>query len=203
MTELTPRDVEMITFLQKGFVADTNLLNDLFFHSIKPCHRRLAKLYRSGFLTRGRHDSREPFVYYQGRLPKNVKYALTKTRIFTRFKNSQLTILDYRSNYQLVTLPVDLFLIVETPQHTILPILIDLKLKGTFQVKRMEEAFSNNDIFALIVNTLRQIAPIDNIIIVACAPKNMTSKLFTHEYLRPAQLEEDLAALIQKLEQFN
>lgn len=200
MIELTPRDEEVVTFLKKGFIADTLLLNDLFFHSIKPCNRRLLKLHQHSLVKRGRKHSQEPFIYYHHRMPEDIQHSLLKSKLFAQFKNSDLTILDYYSKYNLVCLSIDLLLIVKTQQHT-LAVLAFIRTRGSFQSDRIERAYRNSTEARLMGEKLMQLASFDDLAIVSCSPKDCYTP-FDHYHIRPTHLAEDSQRFIQELQQW-
>lgn len=59
----TQRDRKIMAFLNRGLVATSDQLNQLFFHSPVACRRRLVAMWRMGWLQRERGDETLPYVY--------------------------------------------------------------------------------------------------------------------------------------------
>lgn len=200
--ELTERDSELIAFLQKGFIADTNLLNELFFDSFKSCSRRLVKLTRQGLVKRTRKHSQEPYTYYCGQMPSNRVQALLKAKIFKSFKKSSLKILAYKNNFKVRDVVIDLLIMVETPKKEIYAVWIDVKTKGAFVAEKLEKVFQDREKFECVSKEINKVVPCKNLKIVACAPTDPQSKAFNYAYIRPTHLAEDLVSTIQTLEKW-
>lgn len=198
--QITSRDIEIKTFLEKGFVADTKVLNDLYFHHLTICQRRLTKLSRGDFIKRYRKYPQESYVYYTKETPTNIEKELMKTKIVAQFKNSSLKILDYYSNYDLVRLTFEILIIVETPNQKTVALLFIVRNTGEVRKKRLEEAFKNKDECRLMFNQLRELAPINSLMMVVCAPKPIDTRAFKYHYIDSEHIEEHTKQLIQQLE---
>lgn len=196
--KLTARDDKILEFFKKGFVADTFLINDIFFHNEKSCNRRLLQLYENELLKRGRKDQHHPYIYYHRRLPDDLQHSLLKSKLYALFKKSELTLIDYHQNYPLINFNADLVFIVEYEGTRIL-ILGDVSTRRAFYPDKYEKLF--NEHTALFQEKMKNLPTFTRGIVLACCPKNMPAP-FPKYHIHPKQLDEEFPALIDHLKTF-
>lgn len=200
MLELTERDYQLLKFLEKGFVADINIINDIFFGSYKPCSRRILKLYRHGLLNRGRKDSREVYLYYHNRFPEDPQHGLLRSKLFAQFATRKdIKITDYYLKYDLGIIKPSILLFIEIHQ-TVVAVLIDVKTRGAYQTKHLENVCANQQLWSRVIKKLRELKTIQDIYVVACAPKDTPTENYDHYYINPSNLKEDFNQMMEDIQ---
>jgi DNA-binding MarR family transcriptional regulator len=78
---LTMRDLDVLSFIEKFKCANLKLIQELFFPSRVTCERRLKILVDGGVLKRVRDSITMEYIYYT-KLPKQAKHALAVANIY-------------------------------------------------------------------------------------------------------------------------
>ena len=83
MIKLTERDYEIINFVKEYKAVDINTIARLYFPSLATAEKRLRKLVESKKLNRSRANILEPYVYYRGTKPTNIKHSLALSQVYS------------------------------------------------------------------------------------------------------------------------
>lgn len=71
---MTTRDFNVVDFVKKFKVADTGIIKDLYYPSIRVCQRRMKDIVNKGHLNAARERCNSSYLYFAKQLPQQLKH---------------------------------------------------------------------------------------------------------------------------------
>lgn len=214
--QLRCRDLAIIGFLNKGLVATTEQINQLFFGTKMSHRRRLLQLTQAKEVKRYQLDGNHSCVYYVGTLPKDFRKRIFWTKILISLNDYLTELNDQLQNpnaYGLIYFEVektvlffkcDLFIILKTPKGNVL-LMLQASPRGSFDGKPFKRLYKHylkefSDFVKAIYpdnNGKGTPIPIHHIRIASCYPKD--TDLLNHIVLHPKTLDQDFHLIFDSL----
>lgn len=157
----TKRDREIINFLDKGFQATSDQLDQLFFNSPVSCRRRLVRMTEMEWIDRRRADETLPYVYTKVNQGQQIAYdeqreltaeqetkqnkQLYLTQCLTQLCQLDATILHIEANKTLTTSVVDLLVVIEQKDRRYLMLIDVFNRDGNSD--RHKTFFNNSNLY--------------------------------------------------------
>ena len=117
MIDLTPRDIDIITYLNKNQGGTIEQIQWLFFKNYDTCRIRLKKLEDFKFIKSTKHPIINKKIYYIKKIPSY--HTLVGNTILLLLKDK---IKDYRREYQISNFKVDILIVTNSAKVIIIEI---------------------------------------------------------------------------------
>lgn len=146
MTEITERDIEILSFIKEFKCVNSDIIAQLFFsdanNKVMLANRRLKKLVEIKKLNRSkRTDILEPYLYYKGSKPSNYKHSLLIAQAYADIK-AKYEIVKYKREYEIkykdTTLRADLMVIAKDNKGKLRAFIIEVQNAKQYRDKWSE-----------------------------------------------------------------
>ena len=138
---LTQRDVEIIDFLKRVVVADTQTLLKIFFPnaSLRTCQARLKMLVDNKHIKCFRENILEQNIYFISRKPSSYKHKIVFSKLIGEMYHQDIEIIKYKTPLKLYNLIADGFIIYKT--DVVKMAFVEVERCKNFNIKKYEDLY--------------------------------------------------------------
>ena len=139
---LTQRDVEIIEFLKRVVVADTQTLLKIFFPnaSLRTCQARLKLLVDNKHIKCFRENILEQNIYFISRKPTSYKHKIVFSRLIGEMYAQDIEIIKYKTPLKLHNIIADGFIIYRKDDQERM-LFVEVERTKFFDLKKYEDLY--------------------------------------------------------------
>ena len=139
---LTQRDVEIIDFLKRVVVADTQTILKIFFKdaSLRTCQARLKMLVDNKHIKCFRENILEQNIYFISRKPSSYKHKIVFSRLIGEMHAQDIEIIKYKTPLKLHNIIADGFIIYRKDDQERM-LFVEVERTKFFQIQKYEDLY--------------------------------------------------------------
>ena len=139
---LTQRDIDIIEFLKRVVVADTQTILKIFFKeaSLRTCQARLKLLVDNKHIKCFRENILEQNIYFISKKPSSYKHKIIFSRLIGEMYNQDIEIIKYKTPLKLHNIIADGFIIYRQNDQEKMAF-IEVELTKYFDLKKYEDLY--------------------------------------------------------------
>ena len=139
---LTQRDIEIIDFLKRVVVADTQTLLKIFFpnESLRTSQARLKLLVDKKHIKCFRENILEQNIYFISRKPTSYKHKIVFSRLIGEMHAQDIEIIKYKTPLKLLNIIADGFIIYRKDDQERM-LFVEVERTKFFDLKKYEELY--------------------------------------------------------------
>ncbi len=139
--QIQERDLQIIDFLKRVVVADTETIRRIFFPkcTIRTCQIRLKKLEEAKKIKSFRESITDPKIYFINRKPSSYKHKIVFSRLIGELTKQNIEIIKYKTPLKLHNIIADGFIIYKT--NTVKMAFIEVCRNDYFNLNKYEDLY--------------------------------------------------------------
>ena len=139
---LTQRDIDIIEFLKRVVVADTQTILKIFFKdaSLRTCQARLKMLVDNKHIKCFRENILEQNIYFISRKPSSYKHKIVFSRLLGEMYHQDIEIIKYKTPLKLHNIIADGFIIYRQNNQEKM-MFIEVELTKYFDLKKYQDLY--------------------------------------------------------------